>query len=263
VVVLDEAGIAPTRQTAALLEAAQQARCKVIAIGDPGQLHSVQAGGWMRAVGRRVGTLRLSEVMRQREPLERQALAALHEGRAQGWLEWARATDRITLGGASELLDRAVSEWHAAAAKHGLASVALIARNNETRAALNDRARNLVRESGGLGEERTSGPVQIAVGERVICRRNDRHVDLDNGMRGTVRAVDRDGAAIETDAGTYRRLPAAYIAAHLEHAYTLTGHGMQGGTVEAAFVVAAPHEPTKGWSCTALSARAGLLACSR
>ncbi len=67
VVVLDEAGMAPTRQTAVLLEAAQEAGCKVVAIGDPGQLHSVQAGGWMRAVGRKVGTLRLSEVMRQRD----------------------------------------------------------------------------------------------------------------------------------------------------------------------------------------------------
>jgi conjugative relaxase-like TrwC/TraI family protein len=257
VVVLDEAGMAATRQTATLLQAAQEAGCKVVAIGDPRQLHSVQAGGWMRAVGRRVGTLRLSEVLRQRDPLERRALAALHEGASQRWLEWARRRDRVARGTGAELLGRAVSEWRAAAVEHGLAEAVLIARDNDTRRALNERARALVREHGGLGEQRCYGPVQIAVGDRVICRRNDRRVDVDNGTRGTVRAVHEREVAIEIDAGTLRRLPAAYVAEHVEHAYALTGHGMQGGTVERAFVVAAPHELTKGWSYTALSRARG------
>lgn len=38
-----------------------------------------------------------------------------------------------------------------------------------------------------------------------------------------------------------------------EPAYCLTGHGMQGGTVEHAIVVAAPRALTRGWSYTALS----------
>ncbi len=253
VVVLDEAGMAPTRQTAALFEAAQQAGCKVIAVGDPGQLHSVQAGGWMRAVGRKVGTLRLSEVLRQRDPLERRALAALHEGVPGRWLDWALENDRLELGTAGRLIDRAVSEWRTASFEQGLSGAVLIARDNDTRNALNERARTLVRERGGLGEERSYGTVRIAVGDRVICRQNDRSVDVDNGTRGTVRAVDNDAIVIETDARTLRCLPAGYVAEHVEHAYALTGHGMQGGTVERAFVVAAPHELTKGWSYTALS----------
>ena len=102
----------------------------------------------------------------------------------------------------------------------------------------------------------------VAVGERVICRRNDRVVDVDNGTRGTVRAADAGRVVIETDAGTIRSLPAAYVAQHVEYAYALTAHGMQGGTVERAFVLAAPHELTKGWSYTALSAPATTPACS-
>jgi conjugative relaxase-like TrwC/TraI family protein len=258
VVVLDEAGMAPTRQTATLLEAAQYAGCKVVAIGDPGQLHSVQAGGWMRAVGRKVGTLRLSEVMRQRDPLERRALAALHDGSAGRWLDWAREHHRVELGAGAHLLDRAVSEWHAATINHGLPGAVLIARDNDTRRNLNDRARALVREQSGLGADHAYGPRQIAVGDRVICRRNDRQADVDNGTRGTVRAADDLGILIETDAGSVRRLAAHYVAEHVEPAYALTGHGMQGGTVECAIVVAAPHELTKGWSYTALSRACGL-----
>jgi conjugative relaxase-like TrwC/TraI family protein len=257
VVVLDEAGMAPTRKTAALLEAAQDAGCKVIAIGDPGQLHSVQAGGWMRAVGRKVGTLRLSEVMRQRDPLERRALAALHDGASGRWLGWARDHDRVAHGSAGGLLERAVSAWHEAGSAHGPGAAVLIARDNDTRQALNERARALVREHGGLGAETSYGPVDVAVGDRVICRMNDRQVDVDNGTRGTIRAVDDAGVILETGAGTLRRLPAAYVAGHVEHAYALTGHGMQGGTVERAFVIAAPHELTRGWSYTALSRARG------
>jgi hypothetical protein len=48
-------------------------------------------------------------------------------------------------------------------------------------------------------------------------------------------------------------LPAQYVAEHVEHAYALTGHGMQGATVEAAIVVATPSDLTAGWSYTALS----------
>ncbi len=78
VLILDEAGMAPTRQCARLLQAAEQAGAKVIAIGDPGQLASVHAGGWLAAVGRTVGVIHLTQVMRQRNPAERRALAALH-----------------------------------------------------------------------------------------------------------------------------------------------------------------------------------------
>lgn len=163
VLILDEAGMAATRPTARLLEAAERARVKTVAIGDPGQLASVQAGGWLGAVVRTLGAQRLTEVMRQRDPTERRALGALHD----------------------------------------------------------------------------SHPPALP--------------RLDNGMRGTVRHVDPDRVVIDTDGGLVRELPAAYVAEHVEHAYSLTGHGMQGGTIESAIVVASPRDLTAGWSYTALS----------
>ena len=62
---------------------------------------------------------------------------------------------------------------------------------------------------------------------------------------------------IETDSHLVRALPAAYVAAHVEHAYALTGHGMQGATVERAIVVANGRDLTAGWSYTALSRARG------
>jgi hypothetical protein len=71
---------------------------------------------------------------------------------------------------------------------------------------------------------------------------------------------------LETDGGVVRELPAWYVADHVEHAYCLTGHGMQGGTVERAFVVASPEDLTAGWSYSALSRARGatrLLICDQ
>ena len=129
----------------------------------------------------------------------------------------------------------------------------MIARDNDTRQALNTAARDLRRDHGQLGEQRIYGRRELAVGDRVICRRNDALLDVDNGTRGTVRHVDEHRVVIETDSRLVRELPAQYVAEHVEHAYALTGHGMQGATVEAAIVVASPRDLTAGWSYTALS----------
>jgi conjugative relaxase-like TrwC/TraI family protein len=253
VVLLDEAGMAATRSTEQLLAAAEDVGAKVIAIGDSGQLPSVQAGGWMREVGQRVGVHRLTQVMRQRDLGERRALAQLHDGRSDAYLDWATSQDRVIVHTDDRAITAALGDWKQAAAEHGPGQAVLIARDNATRAALNSAAREHVRELGQLGEDVDYGPVTVAVGDRVICRRNDRFADVDNGTRGTVLETGAQGVLIETDAGPVRSLPAAYVAEHVEHAYCLTGHGMQGGTVEHATVVATPRALTRGWSYTALS----------
>ena len=254
VLILDEAGMAATRPSARLLEAAQRASVKMVAIGDPGQLASVQAGGWLGAVGRTLGAQRLTEVMRQRDPAERRALGALHDGHPQRYLDWAEHNRRIeTFSDPAGACEQALAEWARAAAAAGPAQTVMIARDNDTRDRLNQGARELRRGLGALGEEHSYGPVEVAVGDRVICRRNDGQLDVDNGMRGTVRHLDPDRVVIDTDGGLVRELPAAYVAEHVEHAYSLTGHGMQGGTIESAIVVASPQDLTAGWSYTALS----------
>jgi conjugative relaxase-like TrwC/TraI family protein len=258
VVVFDEAGMASTRLSERLLAHADAAGAKVIAIGDPGQLASVQAGGWLRTIGERLGAVHLKEVMRQRDPAERLALAALHDGAPARWIEWATRAGRVeVVPDGRGVLEQAVGEWAAGAKAHGVDQSVLICRDNETRRALNTLAREHRRDAGELGEEISYGPVTVAVGDRVICRNNERDLDIDNGTRGTVRHIHDRGVVIETDAHLIRELPVGYVAEHVEHAYALTGHGMQGATVEHATVVASPHDLSRGWSYTALSRARG------
>src|SRR5208337_708384 len=97
-----------------------------------------------------------------------------------------------TFGDPAGACEEAITEWHHASAAVGPAQAVMIARDNDTRQALNTAARELWRALGLLGDEHSFGPVELAVGDRVICRRNDRMIDVDNGMRGTVRHVDGD-----------------------------------------------------------------------
>jgi ATP-dependent exoDNAse (exonuclease V) alpha subunit len=99
------------------------------------------------------------------------------------------------------------------------------------------------------------GGREFRVGDAVIARRNDRQRDLDNGTRATVKAIDPRTMAliVQTDQGSPRDLDDTYVAEHLEHAYALTGHGIQGATVDWAAVVGRPADFTAEWAYTALS----------
>lgn len=207
VLVLDEAGMAPTRLTARLFAHAERAGVKVLAVGDPGQLGSVEAGGWLAAVARQSPAPQLRQVMRQRDPKEREALEALRDGEPARYLSHKQEAIAVHPTASAALLALA-KQWHTAEREHGIRSAVMIARDNGTRERLNRAARAQLKRDGALPAEGTAmGGREFAEGDRVIARRNDRQLDLDNGAIGTVISVsDRDGVRIETDSGQVREL---------------------------------------------------------
>ena len=76
---------------------------------------------------------------------------------------------------------------------------------------------------------------QLAVGDRIATRRNDRDLDVANRDQWTITAIDENNGdlAVSGRRGT-RTLPAGYTARHVELAYATTVHGAQGETVNAA-----------------------------
>jgi hypothetical protein len=98
-----------------------------------------------------------------------------------------------------------------------------------------------------------------AVGDRVIARRDNRRLDIDNGTTATITALAADGrgVVVRTDTGHQRVLNRGYVHDHLEHAYAITGHSSQGATVEAAIVVGRPDEFSREWAYTVLSRARG------
>jgi ATP-dependent exoDNAse (exonuclease V) alpha subunit len=74
VLVVDEAAMLGSRKLARLLEHAEQARAKVVLVGDDRQLAAIDAGGGFRALRLRLGASELVENRRQHQAWEREAL---------------------------------------------------------------------------------------------------------------------------------------------------------------------------------------------
>jgi conjugative relaxase-like TrwC/TraI family protein len=266
VVLVDEAGTIGTRTLAQLAEAVAAADAKLVLVGDDAQLPSVAAGHAYANLLEREQAVHSLETPRrfltakgERDLAEAHALASLRSGTLDGaaaYLSHKQSTRTITALARPEALATA-AWWHAAHAVHGTdpARVALIARSHELRGVLNRAARNARRTTGRLGPDIYGlGPIPLAVGDIVVCRRNDMQLEVTNGARGQVTQIADDYIALEMTDQRRIMLPIAYAqAGDLEHGYAITGHLSQGATFAAAMVVSPPHHHSQQWSYTALS----------
>ncbi|MDP9383715.1 MAG: AAA family ATPase [Actinomycetota bacterium] len=253
VLLVDEAGMVGTRDLAALARTTARADAKLVLVGDDCQLPEIDAGGAFRALAQRLGAIELSEVHRQREPWDREALAALRGGEvdrfARDYHEHGRIVAAPNADAARDTLARDWWEAHERG-EHAL----MIAHRRTDVVELNARARERMREAGRLrGDELHTADRSFAVGDRVITTRNDRRLDVVNGQTGALAAI-RDGRLrVELDTGRSVELPERYARdGHLDHAYATTAHHAQGATVARTFVLGSD-ELYREWGYTALS----------
>ncbi len=156
----------------------------------------------------------------------------------------------ITAGGHDAMLDAAIDAV-ATAGEHGRVAV-LLAVDNRTVRELNARIRA---DRIGTGDVAPAGVslhdgLTAGVGDRIVTRRNQRRLAtangfVRNGALWEVTAVLPDGAlrvrpgASDADARTIR-LPADYVAAHVELGHATTIARTQGMTVDETHTIAAP-----------------------
>ena len=80
--IVDEASMLSARDTATLLESAEKAKARVILVGDVKQLGSVGAGAaFAQLQGAGMETAKLAEIVRQSNPLTKEAVEASHSRR--------------------------------------------------------------------------------------------------------------------------------------------------------------------------------------
>jgi conjugative relaxase-like TrwC/TraI family protein len=256
--VVDEAAMADTRTLTRVLRDVEDAEGKAVLVGDPAQLPAVGPGGLFGAIVERYGAIELHENRRQRDELERRALALLREGRSRDYLAHAAQQGRLTVAaGRVESKAQLVADWWQTA-QNDLSGSAMIAYRRADVAELNAVARVLLDREGRLGRDRLrlGNGTELAVGDRVLFTRNDRRLEIANGSRGTICSVDRERRAVEVELDHRRRLtlPTRYLdSGHVSHAYALTGHKTQGLTVERAFVLADDRRALREWGYVALS----------
>ncbi|MBA3382745.1 MAG: AAA family ATPase [Actinobacteria bacterium] len=257
VLVVDEAGMAETRILAPVLELVEQAHGKAILIGDPHQLPAVGAGGLFAGVVEREGAVVLKENRRQRDELEREALARVRGGVGRDYLAYAEKRERLVVS-ESPVTTRArllIDWWEHA--RDDLAGNVMLALHRRDVADLNQLARSLMDADCRLGKARlTVSGREFASGDRVVCLRNSDVLDVKNGTCATVERVDLNQRTltVSTDRGPSVELSRRYLeTGNVRHAYALTGHAAQGLTVERAFVLGAGEARLQEWGYVALS----------
>ncbi|RPF28568.1 MobF family relaxase [Georgenia muralis] len=246
-VILDEATLASTRALETIATRASEVGAKVVLVGDPAQLQSVDAGGAfnMLTAARGGDLAELVEVRRFVHAWEKHASLALRDGDVAAIDAYA-GRGRIVEGTTETMIDAAYRAW-----QHDLTagrSSILVTEAAESVRHLNERAR-AERVQQGLTATREAAlreEVRASVGDVVITRRNDRRLRtgpdtwVRNGDRWTVTHVG-PGGTLEVrriDAGGATvRLPAGYVARHVDLGYAVTAHRAQGMTVDTAHVV--------------------------
>ena len=197
--IVDEAGMVGTRDLVRLIAAAEVAGAKLVLVGDDRQLPEIEAAGLFAALADRLGALELKEVRRQREPWDRDALAALRGGDVDRFAREYGAHGRIVAATTAQAArERLVRDWLEA---HERGERALmIAHRRRDVADLNRRAREIVRAAGRIGPNGLVTDSQaLAVGDRVIARRNDQRLGVVNGDVGCVTAIGGGRSRFEAD----------------------------------------------------------------
>ena len=243
----DELTMVHTREAELVLRTAVNEGFAVRGMGHSAQLPSVQSGGWFKQVTHQhqdelgEALLRLDEVIRQRSIDEGKALNDLAARTPHKWIAYQEKHGRLRGYGLSprerhQATVDAVSMW----LEYDGRDVLLISPTNQLRHDLNLLAQAQLRETGQLADEplgfHTSEGEMIHVGEKLILKRNDRMLGVDNGTRATAAAGLDDGLLIRVGDRDVL-LPAEYVREHVRLGYAVTVHDSQGATADHAIVV--------------------------
>jgi len=244
VLVIDEAAMVGTRQLERVLSHAAQAGAKVVLVGDPQQLQSIEAGAAFRSIFERHGGAEIGEVRRQREDWQRDATRDLATGRtgdaihaydSHGMVHAAPTREQAR----DDLIDRWDRDRQASPDK---SRIILTHTNDEVRA-LNEVARERMRGAGYLGDDVRltveRGARSFASGDRVMFLQNERGLGVKNGTLGTVEQVSARSMSVRTDDGRSISFDLKDYD-RIDHGYAATIHKAQGMTVDRTHVLATP-----------------------
>jgi hypothetical protein len=254
VLVLDEAGMVGTGALARMLEAANKAHCKVILSGDSAQLSPIEAGAPFQALAKQLGSARLTEVVRQKDPRDRENVSRLARGEAR------KALDDYALRGLlrvaptrSEAMEELIGRWKLQGARRPEEHLILATTNSDVRELnlLAQAERRKAWEPGfGVRISRSGfylgrpalrcGGGRLFEGDRCLFTANSKLFGVRNGDLGTVVRIDPGKLTLtaKLDGGRTVVVPIQHYGdENVRLGYAVTSHRAQGATVENAYVL--------------------------
>src|SRR5690625_2261169 len=248
--IIDEASMVSTEQLAELTAQAQTAGAKVVLVGDPAQLGSVDAGGMLGWLDRSNKANRLTEVFRFKNDWEGAASLKLRNGDITALDEYEQAGRIINAG--DDAADAAYQAWLEDTYQD--TSSILVAADNVTVTDLNVRAQHDLAKAGVINLDDTvtlKNDTFAGLGDKLLARRNDRQLTdesgefITNGTRLILQDIRPDGSAVATNESTGASiiLDPDYLASSTELGYAVTAHRAQGVTVDTAHCVVDENQP--------------------
>jgi conjugative relaxase-like TrwC/TraI family protein len=247
VLVVDEASMASTFDLHTLTRIARHARAKIVLVGDPAQIGTINApGGLIAALATRGHGIELSDVHRFHQQWEAAASLRLRDGDPSVIDVYADAGRLHTVLDPDTAAAAVFAHWQNA--RKGGAEVMMLARTRDDVDQLNALAKTAAQEAGqSHGPQLVVGDKSFQAGDVVRTRRNNRSITLGdthvrNGDRYTILATTQDGALLVEDlAGRgSTMLPPGYVAEHVEHGWATTIDAAQGATTDIAILLARP-----------------------
>jgi hypothetical protein len=244
VLVIDEAGMVGTRQLERVLSHAAEAGAKVVLVGDPQQLQSIEAGAAFRSIHERHGGAEIGEVRRQREDWQRDATRDLATGRTGDAIHAYDSHGMVHAAPTREQArDDLIGRWDRERQASPDQSRIILTHTNDEVRALNEAARERLREAGDLGDDVRltveRGERRFASGDRVMFLQNERGLGVKNGTLGTVEQVSAQSMSVRTDDGRSLSFDLKDYD-RIDHGYAATIHKAQGMTVDRTHVLATP-----------------------
>ena len=236
--IVDEAGMMPTTKLAELADLADLKGWRIALVGDPLQFSAVGRGGMFGLLVDTFGAIELDRVRRFDNEWEREASLRLRRGDVTV-AEVYEAHGRLHSGTLNQMERASVAAWweRRQAGNKGL----LMSPTNEATERLNQRCQQSRIKSGEIdpdGRHITVGAYEVHIGDEIATRQNERRLITDRGEMVRNRAiwsvdhVHPDGSLTATGKNGTVRLPANYVAEHVELAYARTVIGAQGRNVQ-------------------------------
>ncbi len=220
VLLVDEAGLLSTEQLDNLTRIANEARARVLLVGDTKQHYSVQRGDALRNIIKhsRMPVVRLSEVLRQRGESDRQFSRLLASGEVQHAFHYARRRGMIQETGNDESLFAQAAEKYADNLAHGIETLVVIPFWEEIER-FNMHARSALRRLGLLGEAEVTREAvkplawseeqkahwdQYQPGDRLLFVRDSRY--FNRGTAAEVTQILVDGLRVSGTNGRFAKI---------------------------------------------------------